>query len=259
MAKNGKKSHKVLWVIIILLVLAMFGSCGSNDDESTDTSNDVEVEEEVEYPEFIESGYDKAIYDVVENGKTGLLDLSKDDMYIASVYCPNREDDVNELLDNLAPVVIDNSDGEDLAVVVYKELNTDSTVLANCLVHPDGTHEITSHHDDFKTAHKIWRDGLVNGWDGSCRELNDLIKDYMNDPDSFEHDETSFVDIRDDEALAAMQDVFNEHGYTTDLQVGDVVITTKFRGTNAFGGVVTNQAIGVAHYETGIVELIDMG
>lgn len=58
-----------------------------------------------------------------------------------------------------------------------------------------------------------------SGWDGSHRTFERLIKQTMNDPDSYEHVETRFADK------------------------GDYIrVFTKFRGKNAFGGMVVDSA-----------------
>lgn len=56
-----------------------------------------------------------------------------------------------------------------------------------------------------------------NPWDGSHRALEKAIKETMNDPDSYKHVETKYGDHGD---------------YLT--------LTTKVRGKNAFGGVITS-------------------
>ncbi|HPS57934.1 MAG TPA: hypothetical protein PK514_07485 [Spirochaetota bacterium] len=59
-------------------------------------------------------------------------------------------------------------------------------------------------------------------WDGSCLEVEKAIKKTMNDPSSYEHIETRY-------------------NKNTD---GTMTVGTKFRGKNAFGGIVVNTAIG---------------
>jgi len=56
-----------------------------------------------------------------------------------------------------------------------------------------------------------------SAWDGSHRNLEKVIKKAMNDPDSYEHDETVYWDRGD-----------------------HLVVKTTYRGKNAFGGVVRN-------------------
>jgi hypothetical protein len=54
-------------------------------------------------------------------------------------------------------------------------------------------------------------------WNGSHRNLTEFIKENMNDPDSYEHVETSYYDM------------------TTYL-----IVNTTFRGNNQFGALVKN-------------------
>lgn len=56
-----------------------------------------------------------------------------------------------------------------------------------------------------------------SAWDGSHYNLERLIKKAMNDPDSYQHDETVYWDMGD-----------------------YLVVKTTYRGKNAFGGVVKN-------------------
>lgn len=64
------------------------------------------------------------------------------------------------------------------------------------------------------------------GWDGAHRNLEAHVKASMNDPDSYDHVKTEFLDD------------------------GEFVrIKMKFRGTNAFGGKVLNEVLGVANID----------
>jgi len=56
-----------------------------------------------------------------------------------------------------------------------------------------------------------------SAWDGSHRNLKRVIKESMNDPDSYKHVETVYWDRGD-----------------------HLIVKTTFRGKNAFGGVVKN-------------------
>ena len=58
---------------------------------------------------------------------------------------------------------------------------------------------------------------IFSPWDGSCRPLEKIIKESMNDPNSYEHVSTIFWDKGD-----------------------FLLVETTFRGKNAFGGIVTN-------------------
>lgn len=64
-------------------------------------------------------------------------------------------------------------------------------------------------------THKDSIDVQFSKWDGSHINLERYIKKQMNDPSSYEHDETNYWDMK------------------TYL-----VVVTSFRGKNAFGGIV---------------------
>ena len=79
--------------------------------------------------------------------------------------------------------------------------------------------------EEFKKAEER-RKGFhcLSSWDGSHDEFELLVKRRMNDPDSFEHVGTRVTPV---------QSETGRHG-----------IIMEFRGKNAFGGVITNTAIG---------------
>lgn len=54
-----------------------------------------------------------------------------------------------------------------------------------------------------------------SAWDGSVPQLVELVKKSMNDPDSYKHDETRYIDRGD-----------------------HLIVYMSYRGTNKFGGVV---------------------
>jgi hypothetical protein len=72
-----------------------------------------------------------------------------------------------------------------------------------------------------------------SAWDGSHIELTKVIKAAMNDPDSFEHVETKYAD--DGETLR---------------------VQTRFRGRNAFGGVVTETVTARASLDGDVIEIL---
>jgi len=77
----------------------------------------------------------------------------------------------------------------------------------------------------------------LSSWDGSHIQLSKLIKKAMNDPNSYEHDETVYWDM-------------GTH----------LVIRTTYRGKNAFGGVVKNWVKAKTDIETGtVLEVIEQG
>ena len=72
-----------------------------------------------------------------------------------------------------------------------------------------------------------------SSWDGSHKELEKIIKGAMNDPDSYEHIETKYVDNED---------------YLT--------VVTRYRGKNVYGGKVVNSASVRASIDGRVLEIL---
>ncbi|HYF84577.1 MAG TPA: hypothetical protein VEB00_16365 [Clostridia bacterium] len=84
-----------------------------------------------------------------------------------------------------------------------------------------------------KLNYQAWIEGQFSAWDGSHKDLVKLIKDNMNDPKSFEHVETRYKDDGD-----------------------GITVYMKFRGKNAFGGLVLNEVLAKADYKTNTIKII---
>ena len=85
-------------------------------------------------------------------------------------------------------------------------------------------------------ARKKRLEGGFSAWDGSHRGLTKVIKESMNDPKSYEHAETKYWDMGD-----------------------HLVVTTTFRGKNAFGGVVKNWVKAKTDLDGNVLEVIEQG
>jgi hypothetical protein len=75
-----------------------------------------------------------------------------------------------------------------------------------------------------------------SAWDGSHRGLTKVIKESMNDPDSYDHVETRYGDKGD-----------------------HLIVRTTFRGKNAFGGVVKNTVVAKVDLDGNVIEIISQG
>lgn len=71
-------------------------------------------------------------------------------------------------------------------------------------------------------------------WDGSYVPLTKLIKEQMNDPSSYEHVNTTYRDLGD-----------------------HLIVTTVFRGKNAFGAIMKNSITVKTDSSGNITELIN--
>lgn len=74
----------------------------------------------------------------------------------------------------------------------------------------------------------------ISSWDGSNPALERTVKNAMNDPDSYEHVQTTFE-------------------YKNDKVIG----TMLYRGKNAFGGKIIDKAVGTFDYDGNLLEVRD--
>jgi len=72
-----------------------------------------------------------------------------------------------------------------------------------------------------------------SAWDGSHRNLERVIKESMNDPDSYEHVKTVYWDRGD-----------------------HLIVKTTFRGKNAFGGVVKNSVTAKVSLDGQVLQIL---
>lgn len=84
-----------------------------------------------------------------------------------------------------------------------------------------------------RVARKEQIEAQFSRLDGSHIQLARLIKKSMNDPDSYEHDDTTYSDKGD-----------------------YLMVRTYFRGRNAFGGMVRNQVTAKVDLEGNVIEII---
>jgi len=78
-----------------------------------------------------------------------------------------------------------------------------------------------------------WIDSQFSAWDGSHIYLVKLLKENLNDPKSFEHVETTYVDNGD-----------------------HLIIKMTYRAKNAFGGLVLQNVTAKADYKTDTISII---
>jgi hypothetical protein len=86
----------------------------------------------------------------------------------------------------------------------------------------DGAPPLTKTQQD-SADRREYIEKAFSSWDGSHHELVKYVKGDLNDPESFEHDNTVFWDLKD-----------------------TVVIMMQYRAKNAFGGVIRGGAKGWA-------------
>jgi hypothetical protein len=93
--------------------------------------------------------------------------------------------------------------------------------------------------ESIKSAEKDREARIQRGfsfWNESHIGLSREIKKRMNDPKSYEHVETHYLD-----------------------RGSELLVTTRFRGKNAFGGLVVNTAIARTDLDGNVLEMVSFG
>lgn len=100
-----------------------------------------------------------------------------------------------------------------------------------------------------------WISSQFSFWDGSNGSLVDQVKEMLNDERSFEHDETSYIPIRDEATLNEVNTAFSQDG-TPVANMNDVVLFMKFTAKNGFNATMKREAYGLMHYPDGTVDVL---
>jgi hypothetical protein len=95
----------------------------------------------------------------------------------------------------------------------------------------------------------------ISSWDGDHTTLKKLIKQNMNDEDSYEHIDTSWIYIESTTKQTEINTLLEGIGWSEKVSVGDFVIITEFSGKNAFNATVKTTAYGI-EYKDGSVILL---
>jgi len=90
-----------------------------------------------------------------------------------------------------------------------------------------------------KTAADVRKERITAGfsqWDGSHIALEKIIKQSMHNPDSYKHVKTTYKEEKD-----------------------GLLVATQYRGTNAFGGVVTSQMVAKTDLDGNVIKILSQG
>ena len=114
--------------------------------------------------------------------------------------------------------------------------------------------ETPSYYDDQERTN--WINNQFSSWTGAHKELEDLIKDSLNDEKSYKHIETSYTDIIDETVCGQINDFLSNAGYSQRVKTGDLFIMTEFSAKNMFNATIKNIAFGIASYQDNTITLI---
>lgn len=99
-----------------------------------------------------------------------------------------------------------------------------------------------------------WIESQFSWWDGSHTELEKLIMNNLNDENSYEHIETTYIDVVNEENRTLVNDVISGTGY--QVEIGDLFVITEFSAKNAFNATIKSTAYGIVSYSDNTVTLI---
>lgn len=209
---------------------------------------------------------EKQIWEIVKNNdgelasiKTVVSEKADEKAIAAAVRCKNNEEVVKAIANAISAAL--KKDGKTSAIVTIAEKSKkeDPPALATVTITSDGEYEIISMSQDYNSARNLWIRGQFSPWDGSHDGLKKMIKANLNDEGSFKHIETTYIDVSDEDAKERVNSMLKKAGYSKRVEVGDLLITTKFSAKNAFGGRVKNTAIGIASYKDNSIKLVNIG
>ncbi len=176
---------------------------------------------------------------------------------ICSIMCKNSEQEVKNILSEIAEELKKTDvKAEGLFTIGDIEEGMDGECLAMASIDSEGNYNISSMSINFKTERNEWITSQFSAWDGSHTVLKSLIKDNMNDEKSFEHIETTYIDVANEEKMNQVNDILKQSGYAQRVDVGDLFVMTEFSGKNAFNATVKNTAFGIVDYSADTVTLI---
>lgn len=201
------------WVLAILVIAAIGGGTGKTEDKepsdtskaSTDSSTAPSGSEVMEEKPDIETSteLETLIWKIAKEHGSDITDISTIGpnenkswtSIVATVKCPNDEQAIKELLDEISSE-IQKTPEEDEVTLTIADINAkNDTCIAIGSITTDGTSDIVSMSLDFNNERNIWIKSQFSVWDGSHRELEKLVKKNLNDEKSFDHIETTYRDI----------------------------------------------------------------
>ena len=132
--------------------------------------------------------------------------------------------------------------------------NSSSEIIL--LMRGNGTITVINEGSSYNSPRKIWISRMISAWDGSVDEFEKMIKEHLNDEGSYNHIETSYLDISSNEDMQEVNKIFRQAGIMTSAQVGDIILVTEFSAKNAFDATIKNTAYGIARYRDRSITLI---
>jgi hypothetical protein len=217
---NWKKNTKIITTSIFVLLMIIFMIGGANKEKEDIAKYNTAVEK------IKENKIDEAKKILTELQTTESNELLKelkfldDEVMVYSTLTDLTDDEFKSLKNGtLNKEILKNKDVNKLLINKVRTTKDIDNVRKEALASLE------------KGRKKAKLEKLFSSWDGSNVALTKSIKESMNDPGSYKHNETRYKEI-DDNTL---------------------FIITSFRGKNAFGGVVLNSCSAKQDIETELI------
>ncbi len=234
-----KLTSPIKWIITIVGIVIM-GMAISSSEASKDKEVDVIVEnasKKIDEGKLDESlkliKEAKSKYSTTDNKATELekeIEKSKDVEFAKQTLAKMTDEEFKQLIGNSLTKTYLNQ--KTLNISFIELLNSKSAEREKIIAEIKLQEEIAKQ-EELNKNRKETIEKQFSAYDGSHRGLEKYIKDNMNDPDSYDHIETRFADKGD-----------------------YILVMTKFRGANAFGGKVINAVTAKVDFEGNVIEIV---
>ena len=105
-------------------------------------------------------------------------------------------------------------------------------------------------------AKQSWMDSQFSAEDGSHKALQTLILGKLSAPESYEHIETTYVEIVDESTMTKINLVLQGSKFDQRVKVGDLFIETEFSALNGEGETATGIAYAIARFDDNSLSLL---
>jgi hypothetical protein len=237
----------------------------SNDGNESDKQDNSKIEEKEDLPDIpLANDFEKAVWEIVDKNEAKLISIetiniegSEETSVIAAVSCKNDEDTVNSILDAIKNIITSNDTNEAIIINfgdIAKGENAPLLLMAG--IYDDGTIDTSMISIDYNSTRNKWIKEQFSAWDGSHRTLKELILKNLNDEKSYDHIETTYIDVNSEDRMNNVNKILSDAGYKQRVEMDDLFISTQFSAKNAFGGTVKHTAYGIASYSNQTITLI---
>lgn len=189
------------------------------------------------------------------------LKLSDYDTYLKATMDVSFDGE-NYIVSGVTKVMADLEylDSDDLSKINIEEMEpTESTPFLTvdpALIEEDREQSDEPDVGTDTSARSEWISSQFSIWDGSHEVLKDIVKRNLNDEKSFDHINTNYIDVSDEDMATLVNGILENSGYSQRVAVGDLFIMMEFSAKNAFNATVKSTALGIASYASDTVELI---